>query len=208
MPDADTEAMKAHGFASLLFGERPWFQGHRRVAVAVAASLFLAVLVVSLAVSNAEAIVVLYALPVALLAVAFGRRGGVVGAAVAMILSAVSISSPLDWATGAIAVVLLGFLLGDATDRIMADQRRARREALDHERLEEERRRHREALELHDSVVQGIAAGIWMLDVGSNERALDALTSTMGVAQHLVSELLGGAPVEPGALAGSNGSAH
>jgi hypothetical protein len=65
---------------------------------------------------------------------------------------------------------------------------------------EEERWRHKEALELHDSVVQGIAASIWMLDAGRTEQAIEALTSTMSVAQRLVSDLLGPWPVEPGDL--------
>lgn len=198
--------MNTRRFASLLFGDRPWFQGHRRVAIAVATVLYAAVFVVSLAVSRADEVNMLYVLPVALLAVAFGRRGGVLGAGVAVSLYAVSANDLLGWATGAAAVALLGLLLGDATDRIMSDQRRARREALERERLEEEHRRHQEALKLHDSVVQGIAAGIWMLDVGSNKEALRALTSTMGLAQHLVSELLGAENAVPGTLVRSNGA--
>src|SRR4029079_11143000 len=106
----------------------------------------------------------------------------------------------LGWATRATAMVLLGFLLGDATDRLMGSERRARREELARERLEEDQRRHREALELHDTVVQGIAAGIWMLDIGRNEQALEALTSTMAVAQQLVSEFMGPLPIERGGL--------
>ena len=201
--------MKPPRFASVLFGERPWFQGHRRMAVVVAAALYLAVFAVSLAVSRGEDVDMLYALPVALLAVTFGRRGGVVGAAVAIAMFAVSADGALGLATIAVAMALLGLLLGDATDRIIEDGRMARRQAILQERLEEEHRRHEEALQLHDTVVQGIAAGIWMLDVGSNDGALEALTSTMGVAQHLVSELLGADRVMPGALVTSGGkSAH
>src|SRR6476646_4399963 len=82
----------------------------------------------------------------------------------------------------------------------LAVARRAGSHLLERERLDEERRRHDEALKLHDSVVQGIAAGIWMLDAGRSEGAVDALTTTMGVAQHLVSELLGPEQIVPGSL--------
>ena len=200
--------MNTPRLVSLLFGDKPWFQGHRRVTVAVAATLYAGVLAASLAVP-ADEVAMLYALPVALLAVAFGRRGGLAGAALAVALFAVSADSVLGLATGVVAMSLLGLLLGDATDRIIADQRRARRQALEQEHFDEERRRHREALTLHDSVVQGIAAGIWMLDVGKNEGALEALTSTMRVAQHLVAELLGPERAVPGSLVTPNGhSAH
>ena len=72
---------------------------------------------------------------------------------------------------------------------------------------QEEQCRHEEALKLHDTVVQGIAASIWMLDAGCNESALEALTSTLHIAQHLVSELLGPEAVVPGSLASANGHA-
>jgi signal transduction histidine kinase len=82
----------------------------------------------------------------------------------------------------------------------LAVTRRTGSQAVEEERHLEERRRQREALELHDTVVQGIAAGIWMLDAGCKEGALEALTTTMGVAQHLVSELLGPEEIVPGSL--------
>jgi glucose-6-phosphate-specific signal transduction histidine kinase len=177
------------------------------MAAGVAVALYVIVFVLSLvASSTADDIVVLYALPIALLAVTFGRRGGAIGAAAGIGLFVVAAqftasgTSALGWATRAIAMVLLGFLLGDAADRLTASERRARREELARERLEEEQWRRHEALALHDSVVQGIAAGIWMLDVGRNEQALEALTSTMTVAQQLVSDFLGPWPIEPGEL--------
>lgn len=195
--------MNGSRFTSLLLGERPWFQVHRGVALAVAGGLYLAVLIGSATIPHGYQVDMLYALPVALVAVTFGRRGGAVAAMAAGALFAVSADSVVGWATGTVAIALLGLLLGDATDRIIGDERRARREALEKERLEEERRRHQEALTLHDSVVQGLAAAIWMLDIGSSEGALAALTSTMGVAQHLVSGLLGPEQVVPGSLVAS-----
>lgn len=83
---------------------------------------------------------------------------------------------------------------------VVAVTRRARGQAIEDERHAEELRRHAEALKLHDSVVQGIAACIWMLDADCKEGALEALTTTMGVAQHLVSELLGPEEIVPGSL--------
>jgi len=69
----------------------------------------------------------------------------------------------------------------------------------------EQRRRHEEALKLHDTVVQGIAAGIWMLDADCKAGALDVLSTTLEVAQHLVSRLLGPDQVVPGSLVSPNG---
>lgn len=199
--------MKSPLRLSTIFGGGPWFREHRRAAALVAVGLYMAVFALTLFAPSAnDDIAVLYALPVALVAVTFGRRGGVFGAVAGIGLFALALPfadsgmSVVGWATRAGALLLLGFLLGDATDRVVSSEEHARQEELARERLEEERWRHREALELHDTVVQGIAAGIWMLDVGRSEQALDALTSTMGVAQQLVSDLLGPWPIEPGEL--------
>jgi len=193
--------------ASIFSDDGPWFLGHRRIAAGVALVLYGAVFVLTLvAPTTADDVVVLYALPIALVAVTFGRRGGIIGAGagVGLFFLAAQFADSgitgLGWATRATAMVLLGFLLGDATDRLMGSERRARREELARERLEEDQWRHRQALELHDSVVQGIAAAIWMLDIGHSAQALEAMTSTMDVAQSLVSGLLGPLPVRSGDL--------
>jgi hypothetical protein len=51
--------------------------------------------------------------------------------------------------------------------------------------------RHRDAIEINDSVVQALAAAKWALEVGNVERGLDAVSEAIGTAQQLVADLLG-----------------
>jgi hypothetical protein len=51
--------------------------------------------------------------------------------------------------------------------------------------------RHRDAIEINDSVVQALAAAKWALEVGNVERGLDAVSDAFGTAQQLVADLLG-----------------
>jgi hypothetical protein len=74
-------------------------------------------------------------------------------------------------------------LLGEATDRMR--------------RTEEERRKleaaallHREAIEINDSLVQGMAAAKWALEAGSTEAGLKTLDDTIARAHDLVSGLI------------------
>jgi hypothetical protein len=78
---------------------------------------------------SGQAIAVLYVLPIALIAVTLGERGGLAGATVGFVLFAVFeiIHSYGDidatgWAVRAVAMFLLGGLLGRATDRTLASE--------------------------------------------------------------------------------------
>jgi len=51
--------------------------------------------------------------------------------------------------------------------------------------------RHRDAIEINDSVVQALAAAKWALEVGNVQRGLDAVSDALATAQHLVADLLG-----------------
>jgi hypothetical protein len=51
--------------------------------------------------------------------------------------------------------------------------------------------RHRDAIEINDSVVQALTAAKWALEVGNVERGLDAVSDAIGTAQQLVADLLG-----------------
>jgi hypothetical protein len=51
--------------------------------------------------------------------------------------------------------------------------------------------RHRDAIEINDSVVQALVAAKWALEVGNVERGLDAVSDALGTAQQLVADLLG-----------------
>ena len=171
-------------------GGEPWFGGRPTLTVAVAAALFAAVLALRFSVtSTAEPITLLFCLPVALLAMAFGLRAGLLSGLAGILLIALWVGvrqvdlSVLGWATTTIPILLLGVLLGDATDRLHRSEKERRQ-------LEAAAQRHRDALEINDSVVQQLSAAKWALEAGRTERGLEIVGQTLDVAQALVSELL------------------
>ena len=62
--------------------------------------------------------------------------------------------------------------------------------------FEDMRERQRQALEIHDNVVQGVATAKMALELGDTQRAAAALDTTLGRAKGIISELLGDAPLE------------
>jgi hypothetical protein len=131
----------------------------------------------------------LYALPVALVAMTFGMRAGTVAGLVAVGLTVVwaivkDVSlTPTGWASRVLPLLVLGVLLGHATDR-------ARRAELEHRRLEAAALLHRQAIEINDSLVQGMAAAMWSLDAGQVETGKKILEQTIAQAHDLVSGLI------------------
>ena len=136
-----------------------------------------------------EPISLLFCLPIALLAVAFGLRVGLLAgiAGVALLAGWVLIEgvrlSPLGWATRVVPLLLLGALLGDAADRL-------RRSEEHRVHLEAAAQRHRDAAELNDSIVQRMVAAKWALESGHYERALEITTETVEVSHELLADLL------------------
>lgn len=180
----------------------PWFSGRPLATLAVVVALFAAVFGLRLATDDpGDVVAMLYTLPIALAAVAFGRRGGVaaglVGVAlvVAWVLLVDVHVSPVGWASRCLPLLLLGALLGDATDRLQRteDERLA---------LERAAERHRDAVEINDTIVQGMSAAKWSLEAGNLDRGLATLSDTLRLAHELVSDLLRGAEMGPS----SNGS--
>ena len=171
-------------------GLGPWFSSRPGLTLAVASALFAAVLGIRFSVQSTEdPITLLFCLPIALLAVAFGLRAGLLAGLSGILLVALWVSvehlslSPLGWATRAIPMLLLGVLLGDAVDRLRRSERARRR-------LEAVAQRHQDAVEFNDSVVQGLSAAKWALEAGRDDRGLEIVTQTLDVAQELVSDLL------------------
>ncbi|MFG1912331.1 hypothetical protein [Kribbella sp. NPDC048928] len=168
----------------------PWFRQHPRLVLMVAGVLFAGVLVLRLFAGDAvDATTLLFTLPVALIAVAFGVRAGLTAGLLAVALIVVwavatgTALSPVGWIARCLPEVLLGLLLGDAAQRVR--------------RAEEERRRvesaallYREAIEINDSIVQGMAAARWALEAGRAESGLKTLEDTIVQAQELVSGLI------------------
>ena len=168
----------------------PWFRAWPRAALMVSVVLFAAVFVLRLADDSAsDAVSMLYTLPVALVALAFGRAAGLVAGAAALLLVVLWVAvggeslSVLGWVSRAVPLVLLGGLLGDASDRLSrAEMRRLA--------LETDAQRQRDATEVNDTLVQGMAAAKWALESGRHESGLKTLDDTLRLGHQLVSELL------------------
>lgn len=171
--------------------EAPWFRRRPLMAVALSGLLFAGIFVLRLSfgTDTSEGITMLYALPVTLLALALGVRGGVAAGLTAVALVAVWVVvdavdlSVLGWASRTLPHLLVGLLLGDASDRLQRSERL--RQA--HEIAE---LRHRQAVEINDTLVQGMAAAKWAMEAGRHDRALEALDETLETGQRLVSDLM------------------
>jgi hypothetical protein len=168
----------------------PWFRARPEFTIAVSAILFAAVFTMRLLVGDSrDAYSMLYVLPVALLATAFGRRIGTVAGvfAVGLVVLWVLVDdvslSPMGWLSRVVPLLLLGALIGDASDRLQrAEAERAR--------LEAGARLHQEAIEINDSLIQGMAAAKWQLEAGRTESAQATLEETIALGHKLVSALI------------------
>jgi hypothetical protein len=168
----------------------PWFRRRPSLAVAIAVVMFAAVLILRLlAGTPVDAYSMLYALPIALLATALGLRAGTAAGVLAVGLTIVWAVSqdvsltPTGWASRIVPMLLLGVLLGDASDRVQrSEQERAQ--------LEAAALLHRQAIEINDSIVQGMAAAKWSLEAGDAEAGTVLLDKTLAQAHALVSELI------------------
>ncbi len=181
----------------------PWYRAHPRAVLAVAGGLYALVTVLeSVDTDAADAIALLYMLPIALIAVSFGLRGGLAAAAVGY--ACFSVFAVTDstgylgadgWATRAGAMFLLGGLLGRAADQ----SARANNLALENQRerllLQAQNRRYANGIELSDTVLQHVAAAKWMIDAGNPEEASRLLSTAMEQGQRIVSDLLPGQQV-------------
>jgi len=177
---------------------RPWYRVRPSTAVVVAVGLFV---VVSLLEwfndGSGQAIAVLYVLPIALMAVTRGERGGLAGATVGFVLFAVfeivHSSGDIDatgWGVRAVAMFLLGGLLGRATDRTLASEQMVLEEQRKRCQLEEENRRYAEAVEINDSLIQEMVAAKWMVEQGQTDQAAEMLSATIATGERMVVELL------------------
>lgn len=174
----------------------PWFRQHPRLAAAVTLVAFLATTLLRVLLDDGgDAAGLLYALPVALAAMAFGREVGTAASVAAGGLlwmwalghadapGAVSLGSRVG------AIVLLGPLVGAAADAAEAASR-ARTE------LAVADARRRDAAEVHDEILQRLAVAKWRLEAGDDGQAADLLEEAIMQAQGLVSTLLAGDGLE------------
>ncbi|TDW92825.1 hypothetical protein EV137_0085 [Kribbella pratensis] len=168
----------------------PWFRQDPSVALVVAAGLYVVVLLLTLfAGTPGDDYFLLYVFPVALIAMTFGLRAGALAgmSAVAFVVVWVVVRdisfSTAGWAARVAPLLVLGLLLGMAADRL----RWAEAERL---RLEAAALLHREAIEINDSLVQGMAAARWSLQAGEVGVGVRILDGTIDSAQELVSDLI------------------
>jgi len=182
-------------------GERtviaPWFRDRPAWAAIVAGALIASGGAVGAASPHQRSlVVVLLALPVALLAVTFGRAGGVVGGLVGIALAATWSLPALGadvgasgWAAAG-SLLVLGALLGQAIDALDASDQRACHAEAERARLQLAARRHAEAVEINDLMVQSVAVAKWSLEAGDHRRAMEILDEIGEAGQRLVSSML------------------
>lgn len=169
----------------------PWFQRQPRLTAVVTVVLFAVVAAGRFALGDDASVAVsmLYALPVSLVAMAWGRRAGLGAGLLALafivgwaLATGVTLSW-VGWIARTVPLLLIGVLLGDASQRL----KDAEEERLLHEARE---LRHKQAIEINDSLVQGMAAAKWALEAGRTEAGLAALEQTLDQGQRLVSDLI------------------
>jgi hypothetical protein len=131
----------------------------------------------------------LYVFPVALVGMVGGRWAGLGAGALALglvevwsFVDAVDLSL-LGWLSRALPLLLVGALVGDASDRLQ-------RAASMHEAHALALQRHREAVEINDSLVQGMSAAKWSIEAGRTEAGLQVLGETVQLGHRLVSDLI------------------
>lgn len=184
---------------------QPWFRAHPGVAVAVISVSALTVFALQLLdKQSADAVALLYSLPIALAAVTFGVAGGVGAAAASYLAFGLFAAFSNDdhvgldgWLSRAAAMFLLGWLVGRAYDQTA----RAGLVALAHQHrrlvVEEQNRRYSEGIELSDSILQHVAAAKWALEQGDHEKAAGLLSRALSSGQEMVAELLPSATAAP-----------
>jgi hypothetical protein len=197
-PD-DGEASRMQTGGGLFGGKtKPWYRLQPGRAVLVAIGLYCCISIVLWFNDAAgHAIAVLYILPVALLAVTFGLWGGLSAAAAGFSLFALfevfHSTGDIDvdgWIVRAVALLLLGGLLGRATDQIVASQRTALCEQRSRLQMEERQRRYSEAIEISDSLLQQMVAAKWMVEQGRSDEAAEVLEATIERGERMVAGLL------------------
>ena len=168
----------------------PWFIRRPGMAMGVACLLFAGVLGLRLILPNPlDAISMLYVFPVALVAMTGGRWVGLAGGILSVsLVAAWALSQSVDltllgWLSRALPLMLVGFLIGDANDRLerASQERQARLLAV---------QRQREAVEINDSLVQGMSAAKWSIEAGRVDNGLQVLEQTVELGHRLVSELI------------------
>ena len=141
-------------------------------------------------------------LPIALGAVSFGLAGGLFAAVWGYAFFAVFAVSNTEghvawdgWVSRAVAMLLLGGLLGRASDQSFGAAQRALQNQLERLEAEEQNRRFGEGLELSDSILQYVAVAKWQIEQGDDMEAIRLLSKALDRGEHMIGELLPTLPV-------------
>jgi hypothetical protein len=183
----------------------PWFRRRPVLTFAVATALYAGVLGLKWLISGPEPILLLFCFPIALLAIAFGLRAGLLAGVGGIALTAIATAldgfepSLWGWVARVTPMLLLGGLLGHAADQL-------RHSEAERNRLMTVAQRHRDAVDFNDRIVQELAAAKWALEGGNSDRGLDILGQTLDTAQHMVSQMLRDADAESGDAARRSGT--
>jgi hypothetical protein len=86
--------------------------------------------------------------------------------------------------------MLVGLVLGTVVDQL-------RETDAERHRLAAAARRHHEAIEINDTIVQGLTAAKWSLEAGDAGQALTIVTDTLELGHRLVSDLVREAGLGP-----------
>ncbi len=170
----------------------PWFRRHPRAAALVALALIVAVTWLRFAHGDeTDATTLLYALPVTLVAMTFGRRFGLAVAGVCAVLLTTWVLvadvtlSATGWIARGVPLLLLGGLIGSATDAL--DAARETEVALAIATA-----RQRDAAEVQDEIIQRLAAAKWQVEGLGGDSAAALLEDAIVAGQTLVQSLMTG----------------
>jgi len=156
-----------------------------RMALAVLAGLlFAGVFVLLYAVNDTrEGIAALFALPITVAALSFGRRGGIAGASLSVVLTLTWLITSdthlgfFGWLARLIPFFVIGVAIGVYEDLTRRNER---------DQLAE-----RYITELHDRVVQALVIASYALRDGGDPRARKAVDEALAGAKDIISSRLG-----------------
>jgi hypothetical protein len=175
-----------------------WRAARSPRAVAGAAALLLVLFFVIEVVTGSvrEPATIAYAVPVALAGIALGARAGMAAAVAgaglywlgAYIDGETLSAAHLSYRLG--ALLFLGGVVGVLASRLAEAEHAAQ--------LQQELRSR--AVDLNDTVVQGLALSRYQIEGGDSTAAADTVETTLARAQQLVADLMGDVELEPGGL--------
>ena len=160
----------------------------RRIGVAVVLTVIVIALRATFSMPSDGFLFLLIA-PIAIIAVEFAFVGGLVAALIgAAIVIGFGLSGVMNYSNVGVAVRVAAFLIAGAGVGYLV-QDRNRREA-EIAALERRAQEQREAIQLNDDVVQGLAVAKMALEMGDAERAKTTMETTLKRAQQIASKHL------------------